>query len=193
MSKGICRILAFGVVTSLISCGTLSTSELSIEQLCSVWRHDTDAFHELKARAPFSDREWRAINEQKLFVGMSENAALCSRGIPDEGSISLISVLGGAPSAEGTNGHILEKTGDWGVRRIYQYFSQWDLDNEWNDKHLWVFVENNVVVSFGTGWEDVSRAKGPGSFFYPMSVGNMFDFSLLKPAHTDAPYALQEQ
>jgi hypothetical protein len=149
-------------------------ADATTEALCAGWRltGNEEALSELVERAEFTEREWRAIHQQKLFVGMSENAAVCARGRPSLGSTSyfpfLISLFGsgagvGGPESSGHTGNVTTETGDWGERTVYHHFYM----------NLYIFVENGVVVNYSTGdW------KGG------------FEFERLPPPPEDAWYAL---
>jgi hypothetical protein len=76
--------------TLLIASCALSPERISTADSVDLCERYSNAFltsPEIKAelirRNAITDREWQAINEQTVFVGMSEAALACSWGIPD--------------------------------------------------------------------------------------------------------------
>lgn len=55
----------------------------SPEQINSLKQQVVDARNELKRRKLFSKKEWRLIEKEKIQVGMSKKALLCSWGTPN--------------------------------------------------------------------------------------------------------------
>ena len=113
MTKIIAICLALilsGCAGSPIAIFNMSPEELrsvDVKELCSAYAHPWAA-KESKIRAellsrdveivkdpsvrggysvigtlPFTAREWQAIDARRIFVGMSENALICSWGLPD--------------------------------------------------------------------------------------------------------------
>ena len=74
------------LITSCVSCAINPPNydSMSVGQVCKHGRGDPNgslapaAKSELESRSVFSDREWRAITDRKIFVGISENALTCS-------------------------------------------------------------------------------------------------------------------
>jgi len=173
-------------------------SALSIDELCSLWRVDQVALNELDLRAGFSEREWSAIQQSKVFVGMSEDALVCSRGLPTVAGFG--EVFFGFPGYAEVRVNVQSQDGDWGTRSIHTY-SYRDLQSQWQgrdvrplDMKIWVFVENGVVVNFAHGpKEDVYNYEFTSAEFWWKGYKKpFFTFSLLKPPPEDAWYALQD-
>lgn len=116
---------------------------VEIEKLCIAYagfdKWDAKIRVELERRYVFSKREWQAIDDRKIFIGMSEQAFQCSWPGPD--LLDLDSAY-------------VEKEGPWGIRGIYEYglglegglpIGATIIPGAWPKK---VYVENGIIVAF---------------------------------------------
>jgi len=190
------RILPCFLLSTVIalpaSAETDTYADATTEAVCVGWRltGEEAALAELEERAEFTAREWKAIHQQKLFIGMSEVAAICARGHPSLGGTSffpfLISLLGsgggvGGLDSYGHTGNVTTEKGDWGTRTIYHYFYM----------ELWIFIENGVVVNVADGdW----HTFGPSfeKYWSWNRKEEMFEFEKLAPPRDNAWYVLSE-
>ncbi len=169
---------------------------LSVDELCILWRHDDQALRELKMRAGFSEKEWKAIGDRKIFVGMSQQALHCSRGkIQFDGFFSVfLQIPIDAADIEGT---IWTESGEWGERTIYRYELR-STPSEWKgpdvrpyDKIIWVFMENGKIVNYGHGEAEYIYDYEPTRWEEVFSWKlDWWDFSRLRPPPKDAWYAI---
>ena len=111
-----------------------------------------------------TEREWVAIDQNRVFVGMSELAATYSMGVPSHDSRGPLVgfLLHYAPVV----GNVWQEEGHWGLRRIYIYDCLGNTPERtcappdaWEDlgifdkrsRRIWVFTENGVVVNYNHG------------------------------------------
>lgn len=90
-------------------------------------------------RNVFSAKEWQAIDDRKIFIGMSERAWRCSW--PGPGALDIDSAR-------------VAKEGPWGVRVVYEYGLGLEgglpvgadvIPGGWPKK---VHIENGVIVAY---------------------------------------------
>ena len=160
--------LLAGCAESPVRIGMMNDEDLAsveIGNLCFAFagysKWDPKIKVELQRRNVFNKKEWQAIDDHKIFIGMSEQALQCSWPVPD--SLDLDSAR-------------LVKEGPWGVRVVYQYGDnhgviQYDLPGEWPKK---VYVENGVVVAYQEAY--AARENNCLSFFEKRKC---FDFDRL--------------
>lgn len=119
-----------------------SLQDVGIGELCNAYAHSKQQNEKLEAeikrrdtvlaaepsynpdRRPFTEREWRAIKDRKVFIGMSEAALMCSWGAPNH------------------CGDINTSTGSWGVHRQFVY-----RDCSYYSSN-YVYTENGFVTSW---------------------------------------------
>ena len=114
------RLLSTIVVGLLVGCaespiriGMMDAEDLvqvATASLCfdysTFHRHDAKIRPELERRIIFTSREWKAIEQHRIFIGMSESAFGCSWPPPDVFDL---------------DSAFVSKEGPWGVRVVYEY------------------------------------------------------------------------
>lgn len=215
MKKQVAVLLIMAACVSCVS-NPPNYESMSAGRMCSLGRSigggslEPAAKRQLESRSVFSDREWHAITDRKIFVGMSEDALVCSWTIMEPGlSIpGLLGAQGGGNPVTGGNGQVNPKEGDWGIRKIYswsiKYPYQKEEEADFRLGKLYVFVENGVVVNYGhLEFESISEGIHkiddlynhdfkPRGFWGAYFQQEHFDFSLLKPPPRDAWYVYRE-
>jgi len=126
-------------------------AELHVIELCFHYashdRFDEKIRRELDRRGSFTEKEWEAIDQHKVFVGMSRDAFRCSwprhRSILYDPQISYAS-----------------KEGPWGTREVVEYLKLGWLDPEYSFldtiPHPYpkrIYFENDVLVAYKEGDE----------------------------------------
>ena len=138
--------LLAGCAGSPLHIGMMDDEDLmrvEVEDLCLAYasfnKWDSKIKVELKRRNVFTAKEWQAIEDRKIFIGMSESAFRCSW--PGPGVLDLDSAR-------------VAKGGPWGVRVVYEYGLGLEgglpvgadvISGEWPKK---VFIENGVIVAY---------------------------------------------
>ncbi len=101
--------------------------------------HDAKIRPELERRNIFTPREWEAIDQRRIFIGMSELAFQCSWP---------------APFIFDTDSVYVSKEGPWGERAVSEYGLGVQgglpegadvIPGEWPKR---VYIENGVIVAF---------------------------------------------
>ncbi len=145
------RLLSTVILVLLTSCagspGPISKmdaeelAQVAIVYLCysysSSEKHDVKIRPELERRNIFTEREWAAIDQHKIFIGMSALAFQCSWGEPDifESLLNLRRT----------------KEGPWGLRVMHHYS---DVGDPYAIRFpscttpYAVYIENDTVVAF---------------------------------------------
>ena len=104
--------------------------------------HDAKIKPELQRREVFTPDEWEAIEQHRIFIGMSEMAFRCSWATPELLDIDSIYV---------------SKEGPWGQRGVYEYglglpgglpIGAEAIPGTWPKR---VYFENGVIVAFQEG------------------------------------------
>lgn len=111
-------------------CHSLTTQE----------RNDEDIRAELSRRAVFTDREMQAIDQSKIFVGMTMQAYECSWTLPWYGNFVARRVVGYQEEIEGQQRAVFEYSG----RVMYQ-------ESLPCKPPMTVYFEDDVVVGFLEG------------------------------------------
>ena len=100
-------------------------------------RNDAEIRAELARRALFTDKEMQAIEQSRIFVGMSRRAYECSWPLPWHGNVIMIRVRAFADEAEGRR------------RIVYEYTERVKHQELLPcEPPMAVFVEDKVVVGF---------------------------------------------
>lgn len=116
---------------------------VEVEDLCLAYasfnKWDPKVKAELERRNIFSAKEWQAIDDRKIFIGMSERAFQCSWP---------------GPSPMDLDSARVAKKGSWGLRAVYEYglglkgglpIGADVIPGEWPKK---VYIENGVIVAY---------------------------------------------
>ena len=116
---------------------------VEVEDLCLAYasfdKWDSKVKAELERRNVFSTKEWQAIDDRKIFIGMSETAFWCSWP---------------GPSPMDLDSARVAKEGSWGARVVYEYglglkgglpLGAEVIPGAWPKK---VYVENGVIVAY---------------------------------------------
>ena len=130
-------------------------AELHINQLCHHYAghdgFDEKVKRELIRRGSFTEKEWNAIDQHKIFIGMSRDAFRCSW------PKNLFWVYDPQIS-------YATKEGPWGVREVIEYHELGWLDPGYSYPDTLpepypkrIYFENNVLVAYQEG-DDVQKS-----------------------------------
>jgi hypothetical protein len=144
---GIFLVFSLGLIQGCYSPQVIARSgpdrleRLSTAALCHSMttrdRNDAEIRAELARRELFTDEEMQAIDQSKIFVGMSRRAFECSWPLPWHGNFIVIRVRAFAGEVEGRRRAVYEYT----ERVRYQELLPCEPP-------MAVFVEDNVLVGF---------------------------------------------